>query len=192
MATSKSVESVSESPETLFVLDRLDLVLDEFFFLSCFFGESDNLLLRLIVTLLLHRVASSSDALLFFFLFDSKLSSSLDDALNLDFLFSLIAVGTVAATFLERWSLSEPLEACDLESLSSSLVATVAFEMGCFFLPDVVIVLVRLRDLLFLGFSFEVRCPRLGLLIDFLGRPGRFLVSAAFGFSAWIRLFSTN
>lgn len=148
--------SESEPPVTLVTLDlgRLGLPLAGLFFLSCFFGESDKLF-RLIEETLVHRVASSSEALLLFFLFGGgEFSSSLDDRLSLDFLSSL--VGTTVDTLVDRRSLSESL--CDLESLSSSLVVTVSFDLGCFFLPEVLpTVLVRLRGLLFFKFSSDVR-----------------------------------
>lgn len=149
--------SESEPPVTLVTLDlgRLGLPLAGLFFLSCFFGESDKLF-RLIEETLVHRVASSSEALLLFFLFGGgELSSSLDDRLlSLDFFSSL--VGTTVDTLVDRRSLSESL--CDLESLSSSLVVTVSFDLGCFFLPEVLpIVLVRLRGLLFFKLSSDVR-----------------------------------
>lgn len=176
--------SESEPPVTLVTLDfgRLGLPLAGLFFLSCFFVESDKLF-RLMEETLAHRVASSSEALLFF-LFGGELSSSLDDTLSLDFLSSL--VGATVDTLVRR-SLSESL--CDLE-LSSSLVVTVSFDLGCFFLPEVLpAVLVRLRGLLFFKLSSDVRWLRFGLLLDFLGRP-RFLVSVTFGFSVWERLSS--
>lgn len=187
-------DSLSESeppppppPVTLATLDLgcLGLPLAELFFWSCFFGES-NRLLRLMGGTLVHRAASSSEALLLFFLFGSELSSSLDDRLSLD-LFSFL-VGATADTLVGRRSLSESL--CDLELLSSSLVGTVSFDLGCFFLTGVATVLVRLRG--FFRPSSDVRWPRFGLLLDFLGRPGRFLVSTAFGFSVWARLSSTS
>lgn len=148
-------DSLSESePPVMLVtldLDCLGLPLAEFFFWSCFFGES-NRLLRLMGGTLVHRAASSSEALLLFFLLGGKLSSSLDDRLSLD-LFSFL-VGATADTLVGRRSLSESL--CNLESLSSSLVVTVSFDLGCFFL-GVVTVLVRLRDLLFFRLSSDVR-----------------------------------
>lgn len=180
-------DSLSESePVTLVTLDfgRLGLPLAGLFFLSCFFDESDKLF-RLMEETLAHRAASSSEALLFFLFSGGELSSSLDDTLSLDFLSSL--VGTTVDTLVDRRSLSESL--CDLESLSFSLVLTVSFDFGGFFLPEVLpAVLVLLLGLLFFKLSSDVRW-RFGLLFDFLGRP-RFLVSVTFGFSVWERLSS--
>lgn len=183
-------DSLSESePPVLVTLDlgRLGLPLAGLFFLSCFFDESDKLF-RLMEATLVHRVASSSETLLLlFFLFDGGgLSSSVDDTLSID-LFSAL-VGTTVDTLVGRRSLSESL--CDLESLSSSLVVTVSFDLGCFFLLEVLpTVLVRLRGLVFKLSSAVRLC--FGLLLDFLGRP-RFLVSATFGFSTWERLSSIS
>lgn len=149
-------DSLSESePPTLATreLDFLDFAFAGLFFFSCFFGESASLLL--LMGTLLQRVVSSSEALLR--LPVVGFSSSLEDPLNLVRRFSLTTVATTGDTLFGR-SLSEALDApWDLSSLPSSLVAMVAFDIGCFFFMGLPTPLVLLRGFPFLRVSSEVR-----------------------------------